>query len=492
MRSGKHLSVMLTLLLAACGGGHSPTNAVKLDADMGDIALNAGTPMVALRLAEDELAKRPGDTDALIRQGQALTELGRLEEAREVLRKAVATAPRDVRAIVALGRVLLPVDPAAAGAEFELALRQDGRNAVALNNLGIARDLLGNHAEAEAAYRSALAAQPGMTGAKVNLALCLAMSGQGADAISLLRPIAEKPDATRKIKEDFAAVLTMAGNRDEAERILSSSLATSDVKPALEAFALARTGPTSAASAVVMPPLEPQAPLPTIPAPIAPARARQAPAAALAPVRIGPAAPAIPPAPVAPASAALAPTQASPAIASPATASPATVILAPAPATPAVPETLAPAPAAPAQTTPRRPTVRQEETMAPARVIPVSMTLASTAVAEPAEIQASPTAATAASPGVASGQDTPVASTRQAVVQLGALNSEEAAHSVWDELSKRLPDLLSTRQPAYTNIERGGHIFWRLRTSGFADIGQARKFCDHVRAGGGNCTALLS
>jgi hypothetical protein len=389
--------------------------------------------------------------------------------------------------------VLLPVDPAAAGAEFKLALRQDSRNAVALNDLGIARDLLGNHAEAEAAYRSALAAQPGMTGAKVNLALCLAMSGQGADAISLLRPIAEKPDATRKIKEDFAAVLAMAGNRDEAERILSASLATSDVRPALEAFALARTGPTSAASAVVMPPLEMQAPLPTIPAPTAPARARQAPAAALAPVRTGPAAPALPPAPVAPASAALAPTllspataspaTASPAIASPATASPATVILAPAPA-PA-------APAAPAQTTPRRPPASQEETMAPARVIPVSMTLASTAVAEPAEIQASPTAAIAASPVEAGGQDTPAASTRQAVVQLGALNSEEAAHSVWDELSKRLPDLLSARQPAYTNIERGGHIFWRLRTSGFADIGQARNFCGRVRAGGGDCTALL-
>jgi Flp pilus assembly protein TadD len=484
MRSNKHLPVMLTLLLAACGGGHSPTDAVKLDADMGDIALTAGTPEVALRLAEDALAKHPGDTDALIRQGQALTELGRLDQAREVLHKAVANAPRDVRAVVALGRVLLPVDPAAAEANFELALRQDGQNAVALNNLGIARDLLGNHVEAEAAYRSALAAQPGMTGAKVNLALCLAMRGQGADAISLLRPIAEKPDATRKIKEDFAAVLAMAGKRDEAERLLSTSLATSDVTPALEAFALARTGSTSAASAVVTPPLETQAPLRTIPVPIAPAATRLAPAAAAAPVRIAPIATAVPPAP---ASAALAPTQASPA-----KASPATIILAPAPAAPAVPETLAPARAAPAQTTPPRPPAPQEETMAPARIVPVSMTLASTAVAEPAEIQASPPAATAASPVVAGGQDTPVASTRQVVVQLGALNSEEAAHTAWEELSKRMPDLLSTRQPAYTNIDRGGHIFWRLRTSGFADIGQARSFCEQVRAGGGDCTALIS
>jgi len=112
-------------------------------------------------------------------------------------------------------------------------------------------------------------------------------------------------------------------------------------------------------------------------------------------------------------------------------------------------------------------------------------------MAEAPEIQALPTGDTAISPIVGSG-DTPVASTPQAIVQLGALNSEEAAHTEWEELSKRMPDLLSTRQPAYTSIERGGHIFWRLRTSGFADIGEARKFCGHVRANGGDCEVLMA
>jgi SPOR domain len=344
-----------------------------------------------------------------------------------------------------------------------------------------------------------LAAQPDMTGAKVNLALCLAMRGQGADAINLLRPLAEKPGATRKIKENFAAVLAMAGNRDEAERILSASLAASDVAPALEALASARTGSTPAALASAAAPLsETPAPVRIAPAPVVPvvsAPVRAAPAAAaLAPVRIAPAATASAPAPAAPAVAALTSTQASPAavVLAPAQAAPATVILAPAQAAPAVPESLTPARAAPAGTTPPRRPAPQEETMAPAGIVPVSMILASAAVAEPAEIQALLVGDTAAAPAVAGGGDTPVGATRQAVVQPGALDSEEAAHTAWDELSKRTPDLLSTRQPAYTSIQRGGHIFWRLRTSGFAGIGEAWKFCGQVRANGGDCEVLMA
>ena len=95
---------------------------VKMSAAVGDVALNAGTPEVALRLTEATLAKHPNDADALTRRGQAFTELGRLDEAREALRKAVASQPHNVRALLALGRVQLPVDPAEAAADFEFGI----------------------------------------------------------------------------------------------------------------------------------------------------------------------------------------------------------------------------------------------------------------------------------------------------------------------------------------------------------------------------------
>ena len=72
-------------------------------------------------------------------------------------------------------------------------LQQEPHNAAALNNLGIARDLQDHHGDAEPAYRAALAASPDMTAAKVNLALCLAIRGQGGEAIGLLRPMADGP-----------------------------------------------------------------------------------------------------------------------------------------------------------------------------------------------------------------------------------------------------------------------------------------------------------
>ena len=40
-------------------------------------------------------------------------------------------------------------------------------------------------------------------------------------------------------------------------------------------------------------------------------------------------------------------------------------------------------------------------------------------------------------------------------------SSEDAAKSEWQRLSKRLPDLLGQRQPAFSKTEHDGHTFWR-------------------------------
>jgi Flp pilus assembly protein TadD len=246
MHFSKKLPVLLALLVTACGV-HPPEDGAKLDANVGKLALDSGNPEVALRLTDETLSQHPNDAAALTRRGLALTELNRLDEARQSLHKAVTIEPRNVPALLALGKVQLPVDPAEAASDFESALRQDGRNAVALNNLGIARDLLGQHAEAETAYRAALAARPEMAAARVNLALCLAMRGQADEAIAMLRPLASEPEATRKVKEDYAAVLAMAGKRQEAQQILSDDLAANDVEPALDVLASARVGRGSGA-----------------------------------------------------------------------------------------------------------------------------------------------------------------------------------------------------------------------------------------------------
>jgi hypothetical protein len=84
----------------------------------------------------------------------------------------------------------------------------------------------------------------------------------------------------------------------------------------------------------------------------------------------------------------------------------------------------------------------------------------------------------------------PAASAHKAIVQLAALSSEEAARNEWQTLSKRMPDLLNGRQPAYSRIQRDGHTFWRVRTAGFADVAQARAFCERIRTKGGGCSIV--
>jgi hypothetical protein len=73
-------------------------------------------------------------------------------------------------------------------------------------------------------------------------------------------------------------------------------------------------------------------------------------------------------------------------------------------------------------------------------------------------------------------------------VQLAAVRTEDAAKSEWDRLSKRMPDLLGQHRPAISKIDRDGHTLWRVRTGGFADVTQAKDFCERVRAKGSGCS----
>ncbi len=241
MRSIRNISTAIVLVVAVAGCSAGAQDASRQDASIGEAALNAGNPDVALRLADDTLVHSPNDAGALTRRGTALTALGRLDEARENLRRAVSLEPHNIDARLALGRVQLPVDPLAAEESFQEVIRHDGQNAAALNDLGIARDLQGRHTEAVGAYRAAISAAPEMTAARVNLALCLAILGQGQEAIGLLRPLAEQPGATRKVKEDYAAVLAMTGDRPKAEQILSANMSSSELAPAVDVLASLRT-----------------------------------------------------------------------------------------------------------------------------------------------------------------------------------------------------------------------------------------------------------
>ena len=103
-------------------------------------------------------------------------------------------------------------------------------------------------------------------------------------------------------------------------------------------------------------------------------------------------------------------------------------------------------------------------------------------VATPPAVVAPPTSVAAAPQPTANG----------ALVQLGALNTEQAAMTEWQRLQHRMPDLLSSRQPEVSKAEHAGRTYFRLRTGGFSDIAQATAFCGQIRAKGTVCTLARS
>lgn len=253
----------LLLLLAACSGGAGGPAAGQPGVDVARAALRGGSPQIALQVTQGLLAKHPNDAAALLVQGDALTVLGRYDDAAVDYTAVLKQDPTSVEGHIGLGRLRLATDPAQAEALFLEALQVDPRNTTALNDLGIARDLQGHHAGAQQAYSQALGIDPDFHAAQVNLALSLAMSGDADRAVKLLRPLASEPGASRKLRQDLAAVLAMGGNRAEAERILSADLTPAEIQQALADYTSARSGPP-----------------PTPPRPLA---ARTAPSAPVAP-----------------------------------------------------------------------------------------------------------------------------------------------------------------------------------------------------------------
>jgi hypothetical protein len=145
------------------------------------------------------------------------------------------------------------------------------------------------------------------------------------------------------------------------------------------------------------------------------------------------------------------------------------------------------------------PTAPAATSSAPAPGAPTSVGPTAAAVSPPLPPAAKPSvvaSATAAKPAPivpapaahAIADAHPPASGHPMIVQLAALTSEEAAHNEWQQLAKRMPELMNGRQPVFSRVDRDGHTFWRVRTAGFPDPAQARAFCDHVHQKGGSCS----
>ena len=166
-------SMLLLALLTACSAQDDPFSSAPPSLHVGEVALGAGEPGIAASVAKLQLQRDPANIDALLLGATAQAAMGQTEDAAAGFRKVLAARPGASGAALGLSRLITATDPASAEALLApFAVRGEATPAM-WNNLGVARDLLNRHAEAQDAYRHALAGDPAMQGAQVNLARSL-------------------------------------------------------------------------------------------------------------------------------------------------------------------------------------------------------------------------------------------------------------------------------------------------------------------------------
>ena len=166
------------------------------------------------------LAQSPRDYSALVGAGRAALATGDSQAAFGLFSRAAEIWPAAPAPKAGLGAALAAMgDAARALPLFDQAQRAGATLVSFAADRGLARDLLGEQALAQADYRLALSG-PDVLEARRRLALSLAISGDRNGALAALTPLTADP-ATNRTR---AFVLALGGDTDSAERLLSLTM----------------------------------------------------------------------------------------------------------------------------------------------------------------------------------------------------------------------------------------------------------------------------
>jgi protein O-GlcNAc transferase len=163
--------------------------------------------------------------DQLIAEGNQAEAVGKLHEACEQYRKAVAAAPGYAKAQLNLGVALEAIGNSDSAIEaYEAALANDPANAYASYNLGKLLYTRGTLSRAEELLHSALKHKPEFPEAHVVLASLYEAQGKlGAAAAALEVALHQRPDWPGALC-NYAVILKKLGQLDEAEAVLSRDI----------------------------------------------------------------------------------------------------------------------------------------------------------------------------------------------------------------------------------------------------------------------------
>lgn len=192
-------AVVVTAVPAAAQGSYSPYNE---------------TPAAALARYVRTLASSPSNFEALIGAGRSALALGDTQAAAGFFARADEVNPRSPLPHAGMGAVsVADGEPQVALSYFNRAVQLGGTPTTFGCDRGLAYDLLGQQAQAQADYRAALTG-PDAEEASRRLALSLAISGNKDAALQALAPLTAKRDPGAARARAF--VLALAGDSSGA------------------------------------------------------------------------------------------------------------------------------------------------------------------------------------------------------------------------------------------------------------------------------------
>lgn len=163
------------------------------------------------------LHKQPTNARVLYGLGGALKDQGRLPEAVEAYRSALAVAPDHLSAHINLGAVLLQTGRLAEAVEhLRTAVRLDGNASGAHYNLGVVFASQGNLGQAVAHYREAVRARPDYGEAHNNLGQIYRATRRLDEAVRHLRQAVDFLPDSADVHNNLGESLRLQGQQQEA------------------------------------------------------------------------------------------------------------------------------------------------------------------------------------------------------------------------------------------------------------------------------------
>jgi Flp pilus assembly protein TadD len=241
MRGSLQFRLAGALMACACALGAAPA------VGAGSYSPYDESPAGALARYVRTLASDPKDFESLIGAGKAALAVGDAQTAAGFFARADDVDPRSPLPQAGMGAVSVANgDPQAALPYFHRAQQLGASVASFACDRGLAYDLLGQQAHAQADYRLALSSRDADE-ARRRLALSLAISGDRTNALQTLAPLSAKGDP--EVARIRAFVLALTGDSAAALRAINAAMPGSgaNLAPFLQRLSSLSTGQRAAA-----------------------------------------------------------------------------------------------------------------------------------------------------------------------------------------------------------------------------------------------------